>query len=61
MLRALIGGGRDPEVPAELAKGRLRKKVPSCAKARRRPRGRGRSRSDMPTDHAAVRRTSIKW
>lgn len=35
MLRALIAGERDPEVLAELAKGRLRKKVPELREALR--------------------------
>lgn len=33
MLRALVAGERDPEVLAELAKGRLRKKVPELREA----------------------------
>jgi transposase len=32
MLAALVAGERDPEVLAELAKGRLRKKIPPCAR-----------------------------
>ena len=35
MLRALIAGGRDPEVLAELAKGRLRSKIPDLQRALR--------------------------
>jgi transposase len=32
MLRALLAGERDPEVLAEMARGRLRNKLPSCAR-----------------------------
>ena len=32
MLAALVAGERDPDVLAELAKGRLRRKIPRCAK-----------------------------
>ena len=32
MLAALVAGERDPHVLAELAKGRLRNKLPSCVK-----------------------------
>ena len=32
MLAALVAGERDPQVLAELAKGRLRNKLPSCAR-----------------------------
>ena len=32
MLGALVAGERDPQVLAELAKGKLRKKLPSCAR-----------------------------
>lgn len=35
MLRALLGGERDPEVLAELAKGMLRKKIPDLQRALR--------------------------
>jgi hypothetical protein len=31
MLVALVAGQRDPQVLAELAKGRMRPKIPSCA------------------------------
>jgi transposase len=34
-LRALIAGERDPEVPAELAKGKLRKKIRDLQRALR--------------------------
>ena len=33
MLEALVSGTRDPEVLAELARGRLRKKIPSSQRA----------------------------
>ena len=32
MLAALVAGERDPQVLAQLAKGRLRTKLPSCVK-----------------------------
>ena len=37
MLRALVAGERDPEVLAELAKGRLRRKIPELRQALRGP------------------------
>ncbi len=60
MLRALIGGERDPERLAELAKGVLRKKIPQLRKALR-----GRFRAHHATmlriilDHVEQLETSI--
>ena len=53
MLKALVAGERDPEVLAELAKGRMRKKIPALHQALR---GRFKEHhalmADMALDHA---------